>query len=73
LGLGEGCFIAPETAIFGEPGHDVWLGANAGGTDGVTIGDHAVIAMGTVVTKDVPDWAIMAGLPVVVVGDRRNE
>ena len=51
----------------------MWIGANAGVTDGVTIGDHAVIAMGAVVTKDVPNWAIMAGVPAVVVGDRRNK
>ena len=32
-------------------GADVWIGANAGITDGVEIGDHAVVAMGAVVTK----------------------
>ena len=53
-------------------GRDVWIGANAGVTDGVTIGDHAVVAMGAVVTRDVPDWAIVAGAPAVVVGDRRD-
>lgn len=53
-------------------GRDVWIGANAGITDGVTIGDHAVVAMGAVVTKDVPEWAIVAGVPAVVVGDRRD-
>ena len=53
-------------------GRDVWIGANAGITDGVTVGDHAVVAMGAVVTRDVPDWAIVAGVPAVVVGDRRD-
>jgi acetyltransferase-like isoleucine patch superfamily enzyme len=53
-------------------GRDVWIGANAGVTDGVTIGDHAVVAMGAVVTRDVPEWAIVAGVPAVVVGDRRT-
>ena len=53
-------------------GRDVWIGANAGVTDGVTIGDHAVVAMGAVVTRDVPEWAIVAGVPAVVVGDRRE-
>jgi acetyltransferase-like isoleucine patch superfamily enzyme len=53
-------------------GRDVWIGANAGVTDGVTIGDHAVIGMGAVVTRDVPDWAIVAGVPAAVVGDRRT-
>jgi acetyltransferase-like isoleucine patch superfamily enzyme len=53
-------------------GRDVWIGANAGVTDGVHICDHAVVAMGAVVTKDVPDWAIVAGVPAMVVGDRRE-
>jgi len=53
-------------------GRDVWIGANAGITDGVRIGDHAVVAMGAVVTRDVPEWAIVAGVPAVVVGDRRK-
>jgi acetyltransferase-like isoleucine patch superfamily enzyme len=53
-------------------GADVWIGANAGITDGVTIGDHAVVGMGAVVTKDVPPWAIVAGSPARVIGDRRE-
>jgi carbonic anhydrase/acetyltransferase-like protein (isoleucine patch superfamily)/acyl-coenzyme A thioesterase PaaI-like protein len=53
-------------------GKDVWVGANAGITDGVTIGDHAVVAMGAVVIKDVPDWAIVGGIPARVLGDRRT-
>lgn len=53
-------------------GRDVWIGANAGVTDGVIIGDHAVVAMGAVVTRDVPPWAIVAGVPAAVVGDRRD-
>lgn len=52
-------------------GRDVWIGANAGVTDGVRIGDHAVVAMGAVVTRDVPEWAIVAGAPARVIGDRR--
>ncbi len=53
-------------------GRDVWIGANAGITDGVSIGDHAVVAMGAVVTRDVPDWAIVAGVPATLMGDRRD-
>lgn len=54
-------------------GEDVWVGANAGITDGVRVGDHAVIAMGAVVTRDVPAWAMVGGVPARVLGDRRDK
>ena len=54
-------------------GRDVWIGAGAGVTDGVTIGDHAVVGMGAVVTRDVPAWAIVGGVPARVIGDRRDD
>jgi acetyltransferase-like isoleucine patch superfamily enzyme len=53
-------------------GRDVWIGANAGVTDGVTLGDHAVVGMGAVVTRDVPAWAIVGGVPARILGDRRE-
>ncbi|BDM63685.1 acyltransferase [Shewanella sp. NFH-SH190041] len=54
-------------------GKDVWIGAQAGIVDGVKVGDHAVIGMGAIVTKDVPDWAIVAGNPAKIIGDRRQK
>jgi acetyltransferase-like isoleucine patch superfamily enzyme len=44
-------------------GHDVWIGQGAMVMGGVTIGNGAVIGAGAVVTKDVPDYAIVAGVP----------
>jgi len=46
---------------------DSWIGANAVITSGVTIGRHCVIAAGSVVTKDIPDYSIAAGNPAKVV------
>lgn len=51
-------------------GDDVWIGANAGVTDGVTVADHAVVAMGAVVTRDVEPWSIVGGVPARVIGRR---
>ncbi len=48
-------------------GRNVWVGANATILPGVTIGDNAVIAAAAVVTKDVPDDAVVVGSPARVV------
>ncbi len=45
---------------------DVWIGAGAIVTDGVTIGRGAVVAAGAVVTRDVPEHALVAGVPAKV-------
>jgi len=44
-------------------GDEVWIGARAIILKGVTIGDHAVIGAGSVVTRDVPSHAIVGGVP----------
>lgn len=48
-------------------GHDVWIGARAIIMDGVNVGNGAVIAAGAVVTKDVPDFAVVAGIPAKII------
>ena len=45
---------------------DVWIGANAVILPGVTIGEHCVVAAGSVVTKDVPPHSLVAGVPAKV-------
>ncbi|MGF9564401.1 acyltransferase [Neorhizobium sp. BT27B] len=79
VGFNHG-FDDPDTPINDQPhvtlgitiGDDVWIGANAVILDGVTIGRGAVIAAGAVVTKDIPELGIAAGVPAKVVR-RRGE
>lgn len=47
-------------------GNDVWIGNHVLIRGGVKIGDGAVVAMGSVVTKDVPPYAIVGGVPAKV-------
>ena len=46
-----------------EVGHDTWIGHGAIIQKKVKIGNGAIVASGAVVTKDVPDYAIVAGVP----------
>jgi len=50
---------------------DVWIGAKATVLKGVRIGKGAVVAVGSVVTKDVPANAIVAGIPAKVIKDEK--
>ncbi|UTH14928.1 sugar O-acetyltransferase [Macrococcus equipercicus] len=48
-------------------GHNCWIGGRAVINPGVTIGDNCVIASGAVVTNDVPDNVVVAGVPARVI------
>ncbi|RYV52103.1 acyltransferase [Pengzhenrongella frigida] len=79
LGFEHG-FADLEREIFRQPlsstgitiGDDVWLGSHVVVLDGVRIGSHAVVGAGSVVTKSVPEWAVVVGNPARVVRDRRT-
>lgn len=51
----------------GVVGNDVWLGAHCVIRSGLVIGDGAVVASGSVVTKDVPPYAIVGGNPAKII------
>jgi len=54
-------------------GHDVWFGRDVTVMPGVTIGSGAIIGACSVVTKDVPPYAMMAGNPARVVRQRFDD
>lgn len=54
-------------------GNDVWIGANSIVLRGVAVNDGAVIGAGSVVTKDVPSYAIVAGNPAKVIKSRFSD
>ncbi len=51
----------------------VWIASRATILPGVTIGKGAVVACGSVVTKDVPDYTVVAGIPAKVIGKRTRD
>lgn len=75
--VGKNCHVGAGAVLAGvvEPpsakpvtvGDHVMIGANAVILEGVTVGNHAVIAAGAVVTQDVPENAVVAGVPARIV------
>ena len=54
-------------------GHDVWIGAGVRFRGGVNVGTGAIVAAGSVVTKDVPPYAIVGGVPAKLIRWRFSE
>ena len=62
--------IAPERPVV--IGDDVWIGTRVIILPGVKVGTGAVIGAGAVVTKDVPDYAVVGGNPAYVIKMRKE-
>ena len=54
-------------------GEDCWIGSKAVILDGVNIGNHVIVAAGAVVNKDVPDYAIVGGVPAKIIKKRKED
>ena len=63
--LGQGAETLGKGPI--TVGHDVWVGARCIVLSGVTIGNGAVIGAGSIVTRDIPPYAVAAGNPARVI------
>lgn len=55
-----------EESLHTTIGNDVFIGANVTVLDGVRIGDGAVVGAGAVVTKDIPPYAVVVGVPAEI-------
>lgn len=53
-------------------GEDCWIGSNAVILDGVHIGNKVIVAAGAVVSKDIPDYAIVGGIPAKLLKMRKD-
>ena len=61
----------PNTTAPVVIGNDVWIGTKATVLAGVTIGDGAIIASGSIVNRDVEPYNIVGGSPAKVIGERQ--
>lgn len=59
-----------HTTIIGD---DVWIGANVVILPGVEIGNHTILAAGSIVTKSVPEYAIVGGNPAKIIKFRNED
>lgn len=67
--LNHGLPLGTRNTTFPSPviiGNNVWIGSNATILPGVTIGNNSVVAAGAVVTKDVPENTVVAGVQAKV-------
>jgi maltose O-acetyltransferase len=62
--------VIEERVVIGDY---VFIGPRVIILPGVTIGKGAVVGAGAVVTKDVPDFAIVGGVPAKIIGERKNK
>lgn len=78
---GGHAFEDPDTPVIHQTrvhkgitvGDNVWFGANVTILDGVAIGQDAIVGAGSVVSKDVPEYAVVLGNPARVIQKRKQE
>lgn len=71
-GWGGGQIEVPSEGFDIHIGKGCWIASGAIVQGGVNIGDNVIVMASAVVTKDVPSYAIVAGVPATIVGDTRE-
>jgi acetyltransferase-like isoleucine patch superfamily enzyme len=66
-------YLYPKSTIHIKIGNDVWIGDDVKIIGGIEIGDGAIVAAGSIITKNVPPYAVMGGIPAKVIRYRFNE
>lgn len=66
-------YIDKKKLFFIEIENDVWIGANVTIMDGVKIGNGAVIGANSLVTKNIPPYAVAVGMPAKIINYRFNK
>ena len=66
----DGCFVGPNSSLLGRGylGEGVHIGPNVSVKERITIGNYAIVGMGSVVTKDVPAYSTVVGAPARPLG-----
>ena len=62
--------VRPEQPVY--IGNDVWIGSRVTILPGVHVGNGVIIGTGAVVSKDIPDMAVVVGNPAYIVKYRNN-
>lgn len=70
---GGGKLEVPSSGYDIHIGSGAWIASGAIIIGGVKIGNNVIVAAGAVVTKDLPNYAIAAGVPAKIIGDTRDK
>lgn len=65
------CLQGSEDTLPTVIGDDVWIGMRAIIVNGIKIGNGAILSAGCVVTKDIPEYSVVGGVPARVIKSRK--
>lgn len=68
--IGKNCMITASAELSGSVsvGHNVWIGPNSSIMNKITLGDYSMVGLGSVLTKNIPNFSLFAGSPAKQLG-----